>query len=777
MPIIEIKDFAKGLDTQSDSEDSGKFTTFQNWEIDKDGLLYKRDFLGSASTVSSMTAYRGYRWMDINDGGDDYWVFIGENNSTPYIYHGTSLSGLLTTDATATTDTQIIPFNNKIRFANGRDTKPRLYQYLDRDFFFGNYQPTVEIIKSNSELSYPSTWTYSSITTQDNGNNAIGHYYYKFVPVFDGQQECHFGDTFAYYNLTAADKILKITFDLDTGNFNSRITAIKVYRSYNASNIDPSYYHIKTIPLNSDSSHDDIKTQITGVDIARTVYFPNKSFTSYNGTQMSDLVLNGTYYTITGYGSDYITVDSNIASANSVWDGSWDVTDSDDNSTTSGSTGAYGGANVLYKSNWGWKNDELLDWVANITSGNDTVVIANMTKAVKLNRDSGIYGTNNTVDLTDGYKYTYSSPDLTLDFYDYGLLDGSPHPLGGKDKISVNYGCGDYLNGRFFVGNVKLDPDGEAEVHRDWIIYSEYLQPDVLPIDNYIQIKDAQGGEIKAIKAYNGDLVVFGERGVFRLQVPSLDPSGWQLTEAEKNVNIVSPDSITEVEGMMFFAAKDNVYVITPNFQVYPVANDIKDGYQAISDLSNSRFVYDVKKQRLLCSFTEGNDNIYVLDLRAFMTNGATVWTQIIVTGAQADIILKDENNIIYSGYHNGTATQFNQLYGSSGGETTVTPVFKTGHIKLSDMKKPAMIRRMNISYKSGDAIRAYFYIDKSTSYTNFYNQNTSGQTYVEFPVSTNYTNKSYRIGKRARFLQLFLLTNPNTSAAVEISKIEFEIE
>ena len=775
MPIIEIKNFAQGINTQSDSEDSGKFTLFQNWEIDKPGLIYKRDFTATASTVLSMNADRGYRWMDINDAGDDYWVFVGENNSTPYIYYGTSLSGYLTTDTAATADTQIIPFNNRVRFANGRDTKPRLYQYIEREFFFGNYQPTDAINISNSEIAYPSTWDYQSIAEFGSGANAIGHYYYKFVPIFDGQQEAILEDAHLYSNLTSADKAIKLHLQLDTGNFNKRITAIKVYRSYNELNVEPSYYHIKTIPVNTDSSHDDISS-LSG-NIGYVLYAPAVDFTSY-GTTYNELVINGTTYTIAASGKydGYAILDSLIGSSDSLWGGSFTIQEEDEGTGYYNLTGGYAGRNVFFKSGASFDINQYDGWVVS-DSSYDAVCDLTVAKAIKLNKDFGTTGTSVSLTINDGYRFSYSSPTVDLYFYDFGLLDGSPHPLGGKDKIAVNYGCGDYLNGRFFVGNVKLDPDGEAEVHRDWIIYSEFLQPDVLPIANYIQIKDAQGGEIKAIKAYSGDLVVFGERGIFRLQVPSLDPSGWQLTESEKNVNIVSPDSIVEVEGMMFFAAKDNVYVITPQFQVYPVANDIKNDYQAIGDLESSSFVYDVKKQRLLCSFGQSDTIIYALDLRAFMTNGATVWTKIVLTGQQADLLIKDENNIIYSGYHSGTSMDFHQLYGGSGGETYATPVLKTGHMRLSDMKKDVMIRRMNISYKSEDNIAVYFYLDKSTSAASFYNQSASGQNYIQFDSSSSYTNKSIRIGRRASFMQVVIQTVAATGSTVEISKIEFEID
>jgi len=778
MPTIEIKRFAQGINTQSDSEDSGKFEDFYNLDIDKDGLASRRTGYGDKVDNTTLKVNRGYRWMDINDAGDDYWVFVGEPETGAMVSYG-SLATPTATNTSVIADTQIIPFNNKIRFANARDTKPLLYQYLEREFFFGNYQPVDGVDISNAELAYPSTWDYKTIEEFGEGKNSIGYYYYKFVPVFDGQQEAILEDVHLYKNVTTDDKAIKLHLQLDTGNFNKRITAIKVYRSYNALNVEPSYYHIKTIPLNTESTHDDISS-LTG-NIGYVLYAPSVDFTSY-GSTYTELVINGTTYTIAGTGKNngYAILDSLVATTDSIWDGSFTIQEEDEGTGYYNLTGGYAGRNVFFKASASFNINQYDGWVVS-DSTDDAVCDLTVAKAIKLNKDFSTTGTSVALTINDGYRFSYSDPTLDLYFYDLGFLDGSPHPLEGRDKISVNYGCGDYLNGRLFVGNVKLDPDGEAEVHRDWIIYSEYLQPDVLPIDNYIQIKDTQGGEIKAIKAYNGDLVVFGERGIFRLQVPTLDPSGWQLTESEKNVNIISPDSIIEVEGMIFFAAKDNVYVITPQFQVYPIANDIKDDYQGTSNLEKTKFIYDIKKQRILCSFGAGSTTLYTFDLRAFMSNGATVWGKIITSlSVESDVLIKDENNVIYIGYHNSNETDFYTLYdASSVTETSHSVYLKSGNFSISDMNKPAMVRRMNISYKNGDGasankLQASFWLDKSSSKANFYNQNITGQETIDFPLSTSYTTKSIRIGRRASFVK-FELSSSNP--VVEISKIELEVE
>ena len=98
------------------------------------------------------------------------------------------------------------------------------------------------------------------------------------------------------------------------------------------------------------------------------------------------------------------------------------------------------------------------------------------------------------------------------------------------------------------------------------IIYSELQQPDVMPISNYIKLNDLQGGSIVGMAGLMSDLVVFAERGIFRLNVPSQDPTGWSLIESEPNLGCTQPYSIKEWKGGVFFAGNDNIYYITPNF-------------------------------------------------------------------------------------------------------------------------------------------------------------------------------------------------------------------
>ena len=163
-----------------------------------------------------------------------------------------------------------------------------------------------------------------------------------------------------------------------------------------------------------------------------------------------------------------------------------------------------------------------------------------------------------------------------LNFYDKGLVDGAVHPF-GETINEVNYTYSQILNGRNFVGNVMLDPSTTAEVHRDWVMFSELNQYDNIPITNFIQLQDLQGGDITGMATILNDLVIFMERGVFRLSVPTATPSEWTFAEAYENVGCVAPKSIVEYNGSGFFLQETTTITLDPNFNLIPIGTPIQD--------------------------------------------------------------------------------------------------------------------------------------------------------------------------------------------------------
>ena len=508
-------------------------------------------------------------------------------------------------------------------------------------------------IMADAAVSYPSTWVYQTITegTGDMGANAIGYYYYKFVPVFDGNQEAPFGDAFAKYHLTTAEKPLKIGLQINTGNMSRRMTAIKMYKSYDESDHTPVYEHAKTVSVNTADSSGDISKTSSTSEVATFFYDPDAPFHSldvgkwikpgtgassahhYQVSAVSDsnkLAVVDAYYTSGAQTFTGVVQDG--------WNGNWVMyadTGSDAPDTASGTVkdgdSGYYGMDTAYDINWDWDNDEKVDWIVKKSTAY-RIIDRSFERVIRTSEDFASNGNTQSLELTNGYYFTPttgigSSTAVTMYAYDSGILQASAHPLGGVTKATVNYKYGQYINGRFFVGNVRLDPDSAAEDHPNWIIYSELNQPDILPITNYIQIKDDQGGSITGLQKLFDDLAVFMERGVFRLHIPSDDPGAWTLLESNENVGCIAPNSIVKVGGNIFFAGGDYIYSLDSSFNVVPLTDSIKDDYQGSTALASTRGIYDPKKQRILFTFGSGTRYVYSLNLLHFQS-GKPVWNK-----------------------------------------------------------------------------------------------------------------------------------------------------
>lgn len=776
--ILPIKDFAAGLNTQDDSEDVGKFLEHKNFETDKKGLLYLRK--GIASVLSSLTfkIKNIFKWTHDELTNDSEWiVHTVISDGTEKIERVDSAGTVTTvkTFSTAPLNVQITPFSDELRFGNGRDVRAGILQFIDRQFFFGGYQnwsstsDNSDFIYDDAAPSYPTTWSYSGITSLGDGANAAGYYYYKFVPVFDGTNEMNFEDAEGYIKITGAtEKTIRVHLKMNTDDFNKRITAINVYRSYNASNVEPSFYRIKTIPLNTKSDHDDKKSDITA-NIGKVLYAPGVDFTTF-GSSYDEVVINGNTsspYAIASKANEYITLSTAVSSSDKITDGAFTVQESEESGYTTYASGGYAGQHIALASTSPAHNDgELINWVANVSGANDCVITENYSNIIFFSRDAGTTGSSITVSLSNGYRYDLSGTDVNLYFYDRNLVDGAAHPLDGKDKIIANYKYGVYMNGRMFGLNVKLDPTtgGDNEVHKDWIVYSEFNKPDIMPIDNYIQVRDMQGGEITGGIEYINHLIVFMEKGMYVLSVPSLDPSGWTLVEAEKNIGCIANKSIIKAEGVVFFAGRDNIYAVDGNFQAQPIADDIKDDYQA-AVTSDAELSYDIKKGRLICRFAAAGSTLYAFDVKRYLSGRVTTWTKI-STGT-VDTMITDENSIFHIVENDASYldTKIYKFYEGSGTES-VTGSFKTGHFPIStDMSDKGIVSRVNVSYTSTPDLTLKINYDR-------------GASTVTKTLSSSGSQKhdSFRIGGRGKYAQLELTTAANSDYDTEIQKIELDV-
>ena len=331
--------------------------------------------------------------------------------------------------------------------------------------------------------------------------------------------------------------------------------------------------------------------------------------------------------------------------------------------------------------------------------GSDYFVTHNFNDFFRVSGNAGwISGNSTSGNTVSGGDIVYSNPSgntYRMTFVDVGEQEGDYHPYAGVNSIDTRFKYSTTLNGRQFVGNVTIYDGMSAtgEEHNDMVVFSELNAPDVLPVSNFIKIKDLQGGQIYGIEGLFSDIVVFSERGIFRLNVPSDDPTAWSLVESEPNIGCTHPDSIAKWEGGVFFRGTDNLYYITSNFEFIPVGNDIKDKW----DDNLVRCKIDVKNNRLIVNDTV--DSVcYLLDLNKFK-KGETYWYKFTTDSTTADgdlVPFVDRDGEYKYLLKSGANTIVKKLSGSS---YSNGQIIKTGTIDLKNPLNPngAIIRRVYI--------------------------------------------------------------------------------
>ena len=220
------------------------------------------------------------------------------------------------------------------------------------------------------------------------------------------------------------------------------------------------------------------------------------------------------------------------------------------------------------------------------------------------------------------YKDTTTPADhVKLSLWDNNLTEKGPHPYAGTSSIDVKYKFSKYIKGRLFCANVTITSGEDIETHRDWIMYSEISQPDFIPVSNYIELEDLEGGEITGMEALEDYVVVFKTQGVFLLYVPRSDPGSWNLDESRLNIGCTSPESITKTPYGLFWASQKGIYMMQNDGGIVstPITFPIKDLYKAGVETKVSGS-YFPEKDSIIFSFTNSKftgQKAYLLDLKS----------------------------------------------------------------------------------------------------------------------------------------------------------------
>lgn len=398
-----------------------------------------------------------------------------------------------------------------------------------------------------------------------------------------------------------------------------------------------------------------------------------------------------------------------------------------------------------------------------LSSTNKAVLAEVMGENSASTADIGVTGID--MIISDNHAFRQSGDKIYFAFYDKGFTAGATHSYQDA-KLGVRFKYSTLQRGRQFVANVLIDPDGDSETHENWVMFSEFNQPDVIPITNYIQLQDKQGGVITGIAQVLGDLVVFMERGIYRISVPEVDPGSWSIIEAFETIGCTAPNTIVEWEGGVFFAAQNNFYYIDPNFNLVPIGHAIRQvmiDERTLSDINDWHAFVDDENKLLYVNFKEDNQT-YTFNLAKYPDSAE--WREINLTTSGIDHggLLLDKDGVVKIYNKNDNNTTFRELHPSSSGEV-VSASFTSGMIRLSDSGNTGMIRRLNARVTGN---QPWVFTLKDTD-------GTIWSKTITPTGSAAVTDISLRVGRRAELVQVTVAASGTATCTIE--KLSLEVD
>jgi len=374
---------------------------------------------------------------------------------------------------------------------------------------------------------------------------------------------------------------------------------------------------------------------------------------------------------------------------------------------------------------------------------------------------------------SSNYQFYFGGTDNTnqkmrLDFFDPGLPDGARHPNEASTSTDVKFKYATMLNGRQFVANVKITGDEDTEEYSNFVMYSESGSPDIIPTSNFIQLQDLQGGEIVGIETLMSDIVVFMTKGIFRINIPSADPTNWSLVEAHPNIGCLHDKGIAKAPNGIYFCSQDGIVYLDSGFSANIISNPIKDTYQsqASSNPSLLRLHYETKNNRIRLLYSNASNGSNTLFYLYDISRG--VWTNELHTSLILDeMSIDDSNNTIL--IESASSTKVRVLEDTSsnvdGGSVPINIIMKTGFEQLSSFDQNALLRRISTKVDAtttGADLSVFFNDSGSASYSN-----------------GNYLNgmQSTRVftGNRGKSIQVKIEDNTNQDLTIEKIELEYE--
>jgi hypothetical protein len=179
------------------------------------------------------------------------------------------------------------------------------------------------------------------------------------------------------------------------------------------------------------------------------------------------------------------------------------------------------------------------------------------------------------------YIVTGKNTVMCFDLDNPGKVNTWFEQLGGTVPPTPNFipKCIAVFKNRIWTGNIFSDQDGIW--HPTRVSWTPILNPLNFAPDALFTDLVTIGGEIGCVRELGNLLMVYFEFGVQfgrETQIPGdTFPLGFDIAETGRR-GVLQPNAVTPARGGHFYVSTDNIYYISQNLQVTPVADEVKEG-------------------------------------------------------------------------------------------------------------------------------------------------------------------------------------------------------
>tara|TARA_R100001530_G_scaffold87241_1_gene60750 strand:+ start:8834 stop:11365 length:2532 start_codon:yes stop_codon:yes gene_type:complete len=616
MAVVDLTNI-KGVYTNADHDDLPDSMVYDlvNLKPENGRLIKTRgigDLISAFTNTTDYVTYGLYTWVeDRLTTPTGYRIILLEIHATTKLLKSHYWNGTTWTDQSVGTFYHKADYNPVI-FDGGivrvlpgnvgkaddtNQSKPLWTGFIDRKVFNDNYTMTEAI--NNYTANVTSAISVSSYTHYESTDDlrVQDNYRYKIATIYDGNQESLLSAGSVHIDIKKkAVKIRALVDYTDTANYQKRITGMVLYR---AEQVSGKYGEDKQI-LRVDFTGDDIPNIVTppsavctttsdnvlvvDSDVSLPTNWWNNPTSHLYSLYIDDIKVgemnNTPQYNMTS-GNTWFGMDDDIPD---VFETDWTIKKTLNSNgslvdTLTGSGNGYGGPNLILLYTWtgtAMSDAELSNQWMFITD-NGSARIAQIKTAttysshdsderlIQMDRDKdGISA--KSVQVLPLYGFTEPvDGKFFVDIYDVELVEGATYPLQGEVSIDVNGRFARTVQGRLFQGDIVLDPGDKAEVHNNWVSYSELDQYDVNPVSNVISFPDKEGGPITGLAELFGKLVIMKKQAMFFLNASASSPASWVIQESVHNIGNIATRGSVEAFGKVYVCYYDGIYAFTPN--------------------------------------------------------------------------------------------------------------------------------------------------------------------------------------------------------------------